>query len=104
MVGPVSVFLAMIRRALRDLTAAFEAIRPARGTPGEEAAVRALYASLPETNFSRDILAQNAERLAVLPVLGVRWSDWGDPGRVLGALAPMGVWPDWAGVPVAVPA
>ena len=35
------------------------------------------------TNFSKEILETHPERLAVLPVSGVGWTDLGDPRRVL---------------------
>lgn len=41
---------------------------------------------MPSANFSRAVLS-NAERLAVLPVAGSGWCDWGSPQRVLASLA-----------------
>jgi hypothetical protein len=37
-------------------------------------------------NFSRDVLSHAGE-LAVLPVTGSGWSDWGSPQRVFASLA-----------------
>jgi len=104
MVGRVSAFLSLIAGALPDLLEAFGPIRGGLGTAAEADAARAGYAGLSETNFSRHVLAVSAGRLAVLPVIGVRWSDWGEPGRVLGTLARIGVRPGWAEAPLAVPA
>ena len=102
MVGGVPAFLGLIASALPDLYEAFAAVRDALGGPGEEAALRRLYARLPESNFSREVLAARPAGLAVLPVVGVRWSDWGEPGRVLGTLARIGVRPQWAEAPLPV--
>ncbi len=37
-------------------------------------------------NFSRDLLA-HTDRLAVIPVAGTGWTDWGSPARVFATLA-----------------
>ena len=44
----------------------------------------------PAVHFSQAILAHSAPRLAVLPMEGVYWSDWGDPRRLLLDLARFG--------------
>jgi len=81
---------------LRPLTRLISGdIRPALGSPAEEAALDALYDGLPETNFSRDVLTARPSVLAVLPVLGVQWSDWGEPSRVLATLADLHARPCW---------
>lgn len=104
MVGRVVAFLAMIHGVLPALAAAFDAVRPALSRAAEADAVRDVYAGIGEINFSREVLARNTARLAVLPVLGVRWSDWGEPGRVLGTLAHIGIRPAWADAPAGLPA
>jgi hypothetical protein len=47
----------------------------------------ATYARLPNVDFSRDILAHQANRLLVLRHSGSGWTDLGSPDRVLGLLA-----------------
>lgn len=103
MVGSVAAFLALVRSAVPGLYEAFLGVRSALGTPGEAEAVRTLYAVLPPMNFSDQILAGFPPNLAVLPVDGVGWSDWGDSQRVLAALARMGIRPAWAEVGAANP-
>lgn len=90
MVAQLTAFLALIRSARPDLWDAFAGIRDELDTPGEEEAVRALYARLPEANFSREVLARPPANLAVLPVRGVEWSDLGEPRRLLARLAGAG--------------
>ncbi len=102
MVGRVPTLLGMVERAVPDLFQAFAGIQPALRTTAERAVARSLYARLPDVNFSREVLAACPANLAVLPVTGVGWSDWGDPGRVLTTLARIGVRPNWASA--AVPA
>jgi mannose-1-phosphate guanylyltransferase len=90
MVAQLTAFLALIRSARPDLWEAFAGIRDELDTLGEDEAVRALYARLPEANFSREVLARRPANLAVLPVRGVEWSDLGEPRRVLARLAGAG--------------
>jgi hypothetical protein len=48
-------------------------------------------------SFSERILAARPANLAVLPVTGAQWSDWGRPQSVLETLARLGTQPQWAG-------
>jgi len=83
MVGRVSTLLAAVRLTAPDLYRSFAEIGPALGTVGEFAALERLYCGLPSVDFSRQVLTARPDRLAVLPVRGVHWSDLGDPARVL---------------------
>ena len=82
MVARVPALLSLIRRCVPSLYYAFASIRPTLDTLGREEALRRLYAGLPSTNFSREVLTRDPLNLAVLPVSGVRWADLGDPHRV----------------------
>lgn len=65
-----------------------EDVRRLGAAVDDQRALEAAYAGQEPWNFSHEVLARAAGRLAVLPVLGVRWSDWGTPeaiGRTLGA-------------------
>ena len=77
MVGRVRAFLAMIRRSLPELLRSFESME-GRGLPE-------LYARIPATNFSDEVLSQRPSDLTVLPARGLGWSDLGEPQRVLSA-------------------
>jgi mannose-1-phosphate guanylyltransferase len=96
MVGRVPAFLAMIRHAAPRLDVAFAAVRGALAGPREGDAVRALYERLSPLGFSDGVLSGRPANLAVLPVRGVQWSDWGAPARVMATLAGLGVTPAWA--------
>jgi mannose-1-phosphate guanylyltransferase len=89
-VGRVPTLLAMIRRAVPELWSLFERLRPRADAWVEDAVVRELYARLPAVNFSSRVLASNPAALAVLPIAGVEWSDWGTPSRVLATLGRLG--------------
>jgi mannose-1-phosphate guanylyltransferase len=97
MVARIPALLALIRSAAPDLERAFAAIQPMLGTVAEHGAVRALYRKLTPLSFSDDVLATRPANLAVLPVEGVRWSDWGQPKRVMETLGRLGIEPVWAG-------
>jgi mannose-1-phosphate guanylyltransferase len=84
--GPVRRFWAAVRRLLPRHAEAFERCAAAVGTRHEQAAVDDAYRGMPAANFSRDVLA-HAGSLAVLPVAGSGWSDWGSPARVFASLA-----------------
>ncbi len=51
------------------------------------------YQRIPSADFSRDILQNAARKSLVLPIEGVRWSDWGRPERIWETLSFLGVQP-----------
>ncbi len=104
MVSSAPALLSLIGNAVPDLYDLFSAVRPALDTLLEGEAIRALYARIPPTNFSRHVLGGHPANLAVLPVRGVSWSDLGKPRRVLATLAHAGIHPEWAGRAAATPA
>jgi len=73
----------LIRRAVPRLAEAFAPLASRLGTPWEEDAARAVYAGLPATDFSKQVLQAVPAALAVLPVSGFEWNDLGNPVRVL---------------------
>lgn len=97
MVGRVDAFLGMFREHAPEMFRMFEASRSMFGTRGEAAVVRSIYAWLGETNFSSDVLEKAVKRLMVMRVAGVGWLDLGEPQRVIGTLARLGLGPEWAG-------
>jgi mannose-1-phosphate guanylyltransferase len=91
MVGRVDSLLQMTRQALAELYKSFAAVVPTFGSAAEADAVRELYARIPETNFSHQVLAARPADLAVMRVGQVGWSDLGEPARVLSTLARLGL-------------
>jgi mannose-1-phosphate guanylyltransferase len=96
LVARVPTLLALIRAAAPDLYSAFITAWLQRSSLGDVPAMRSLYAQLPSSNFSDDVLGNDPAHLAVLPVRGVLWSDWGEPARVLHTLRTVGIHPEWA--------
>ena len=90
MIGRVDVFLRMIKSALPQTTAAFERICSSIGSSRERTLLNELYSSLPEINFSHEVLTVRAHDLSVMKVDDVGWSDLGEPSRVLTTLGRIG--------------
>lgn len=66
----------LLRRVLR-------AVRMGRVAPSmEQVALHHIYDSIDELDLSRDLLQQIPERLLLLPLKDVEWSDWGRPARI----------------------
>jgi len=82
-IGQVHTLLLLFARALPKLVDAFLTAWTALGSSFEQGVIDRLYRDLPNSDFSRDVLARQPEMLAVLPVAGVSWDDLGDPARVL---------------------
>jgi mannose-1-phosphate guanylyltransferase len=78
-----AVLMHLIQRTLPGISAVFASLVDRMGTPWEDEAARAVYTVLPAADLSKDVLERAPERLAVLPVTGVGWSDLGVPERVL---------------------
>lgn len=84
--GPASKFWKLAQRHLPVHTDRLERYATAIGKLDEADALHAAYDGMPPANFSREVLS-NAADLAVLPVTGSGWSDWGSPQRVFASLA-----------------
>ena len=96
MVGRVDSFLEMFRDHLSEMFRMFNASRNMLVTAHQVAVIRAIYSWLNETNFSKEVLEKATERLMVMRVGDVGWSDLGEPQRVLGTLGQLGIKPEWA--------
>jgi mannose-1-phosphate guanylyltransferase len=90
MVGRVASFLKVTRRTIPQLHHSFESIRRSLLMEAEADALSAMYASVPISSFSDDVLSASPDGLAVLPTSGLGWSDLGEPARVLSLLARKG--------------
>lgn len=94
MVVKVRRLVELTRKAAPALADAFDQISSVIGSPEESEIVERLYRQLPTINFSKGLLEifplQDPASLAVLPVRGVYWSDWGSIHRVVSDLREMG--------------
>jgi mannose-1-phosphate guanylyltransferase len=82
-VARVQILIQAFEDKLPQLSHAFLRILPALETEYEPKALKQLYLGLPPASFSRGILANPGPNLAVLPVLGLHWSDLGNARRVM---------------------
>jgi mannose-1-phosphate guanylyltransferase len=81
--GHIDAFEALLRSARPDIFDALARI----GSGASEADVAAVYRTLPSACLSRAALAAAPERLAVLTVPDLGWTDLGRPERVADVLA-----------------
>jgi mannose-1-phosphate guanylyltransferase len=86
MVFKVNTFLELVRAIQPAVQRRFDALLSAIDSPGERQAIESLYRELEPMNFSTAMMEPLAEhhreRLAVLAVPRVFWSDWGSPERI----------------------
>lgn len=81
---------ALFRTAVPRLHRTFERIESAIGTPGEGSTIKAAYDAMPSCSLSKAVFERFPSRLAVIPVRGVHWSDWGREERIVETLARLG--------------
>jgi mannose-1-phosphate guanylyltransferase len=86
MVFKLNTFLQLVRAIQPAINQRFDHLFGAIDTPGERQAIESVYRELEPMNFSKAIMEPIAERyherLAVLAVRQVFWSDWGSPKRI----------------------
>lgn len=86
MVGALSAFEDLIAATLPEYGAAWRVLASSRTAGDRQAAADLIYAALPPSDFSRDVLTAQPERLAVIAT-AAGWTDLGQPARVHEALA-----------------
>lgn len=84
-VGRVGAYWALTRRHLPRHAEQFASYAAVADTCCADKVLEDIYARMAPTNFSRAIL-ERAGSLAVVPVAGSGWSDWGSPERVFMSL------------------
>ena len=91
MVGRISTILDLLIRALPELYTPFASIKSEIGAISEVEALERVYIDMPSINLSEEVLARCPELLTVLPVNGVRWSNLGEPDRLIAVLRDAGL-------------
>lgn len=91
MVGLAQAFLEMIASVVPWFHRLFKAIEPEK----HEETIESLYQTMSAADFSAQVLSASIERLAVLCLGDVGWSDLGDPQRVIDALSRDGIERPW---------
>jgi mannose-1-phosphate guanylyltransferase len=91
LVGHHEAFVSLIEAVHPGMYAQAESVDAvSRGGVTGQAAWPPLYASLPCSDFSREVLTALPDRLAVMPLPGAGWTDLGHPFRVLDVMAVRG--------------
>jgi mannose-1-phosphate guanylyltransferase len=95
MIGKAGTFIGMFKDNLPTLFRMFAAAGPSFNKQDEAGVVRSIYSWIDEINFSTEVLERSCERLLVTRASGVKWSDLGEPQRVLGTLTSLGLQTEW---------
>ncbi len=73
----------------------FEEYSPSVGTSRDVEQLETGYADMPARNFSSDVLSRSSDRMAVMKLQAVLWSDWGKPERIFHTLQQMNLRPSF---------
>jgi mannose-1-phosphate guanylyltransferase len=94
MVFETKTFLSLIALVAPALLRPFQRIYRAIGTSAETVVVEDCYRDMKQSNFSKELLepfaVEQRAHLAVIPVNGVLWSDWGSAPRIMKILQETG--------------
>jgi len=80
----------MVRRTVPELYGIFCSIRIMIGSQQGQSFIEKAYERMPTINFSEAVLTPCTDRLRVLPVPGIGWSDWGSADRILDSALRLG--------------
>jgi mannose-1-phosphate guanylyltransferase len=78
-----------------EMMHSFNQLRDAIDTYYEDFVLEQIYESMPKRNFSSDLLARATDRIAVMAMQGVLWSDWGRMERIVETLRRVGKIPNF---------
>lgn len=87
----------LTRQHLPEIWKRFERILAAIGTVHERATIEREYRTMEGATLSREIFERCTDRISVIEVKDVLWSDWGSSDRVLRTLRKIGKTPDRTG-------
>jgi mannose-1-phosphate guanylyltransferase len=85
-VGDIAALLALVKSAAPHLFDHFVSVGSRLTISRADDTLRALYARLPLTDFSWEVLVRSPANLAVLRLTGIDWNDLGEPCRVMAIL------------------
>lgn len=77
-------------RCFPEMMSQLENFAASIGSGDEEAELDTLYQGLSHHDFSSELLEALPEKIAVMELNGVLWSDWGRPERIMESLAVIG--------------
>jgi mannose-1-phosphate guanylyltransferase len=79
-----------------DMMPRFERLKDTLDTSEQLRVIEEIYEDLPQRNFSSHLLQCIPDRLAVMEMKDVLWSDWGNPEHILSGLENIGRRPAYA--------
>jgi len=88
------------RKCVPEMMPLFERLKTTIDTTEELNVLDEIYETMPRRNFSSDILQDAPERLAVMELKDVLWSDWGNAERIVSGLETIGNWPAFSQDPL----
>lgn len=91
MAGRVDAFLGLIEGTETGIYRSFE---PAFAHPGD-AHLQDVYDRIPPCDFSKQVLSSGIDRIGVLDLGDIGWSDLGDPHRLIATLSEHGIPSPW---------
>lgn len=91
--GKVETLWTLGWKCFPEIMVRFEQLVEAIGTPLEGATLKEMYREMPRRNFSSDLLQRVPERVGVVELRDVMWSDWGKPERIVDTLRQIGKTP-----------
>ena len=83
LVGHTATFLDLFRSMASEIFDPLVSLKETLDTAAEKQAVLDVFDRIPSSDFSRSILERIPERLRVMELTGVYWSDWGEEHRIL---------------------
>ena len=95
MVGWAEAFRRLIEGTLPEIAVALATVESALGTHAEDTVLARAYATLPTIGFSEGVVARVPDRLSVMRVKDVGWSDLGNPKRAVESARRRGHAPAW---------
>ncbi|MGD9851611.1 MAG: sugar phosphate nucleotidyltransferase [Nitrospirales bacterium] len=93
MVGKVETLWNMGWTCFPEIMKGFDRLGKAVGTPAEGSTLQAIYQEMPCRNFSSEVLECLTDRLGIMELEQVMWSDWGRPERIVETLKAVGKQP-----------
>lgn len=87
LIGDLRAFEALLRETVLDIWESFRSVSRLADLDEELSATTELYASVRDSDFSRNVLTARPDRLGVIRLTGAGWTDLGQPSRVLDVLA-----------------
>jgi mannose-1-phosphate guanylyltransferase len=89
-VARAASLMELFREVVPDLVAYFEMLQRYVGDAQEHEVANDVYRMIPPINFAATVLVRQFQRLLVLPIKHVRWSDWGKKERILQTMLDLG--------------